>query len=215
MGKLPGGPVETRLAATLFLLLLGLANLFGAWEVRNFASFTPRGVAGAVASSGKAGQVMTSGHDSHAMTDSGHAGHDMPATGHEGHDMSAGASEEKSITLETLDKPHHHIDRGLLVQDSHVHIPAYAMTAAFLALIVFGLRLSSRARVVLVLLAFAAPFLDFVGLWGAHLSSGAGVGWGAVAVAGGFLMGLVYLAVLVLTLSQCWFRIRKQGEIHA
>jgi len=215
MGKLPGGPVEIRLAATLFLLLLGLANLFGAWEVRNFASFTPRGVAGAVASSGKAGQEMTSGHDSHAMTDSGHMGHDMSAAGHEGHDMSAGAPEEKPITLETLDKPHHHIDRDLLVQDSHVHIPAYAMTAAFLALIVFGLRLSSRARVVLVLLAFAAPFLDFVGLWGAHLSRGAGVGWGAVAVAGGFLMGLVYLTVLLLTLSQCWFRIRKQGEIHA
>jgi hypothetical protein len=214
MGKLPGGPVELRLAATLFLLLLGLANLFGAWEVRNFASFTPAGVAGAVASSGKAGQDMTSsGHDSHAMTDSGHEGHDMPATGHAGHDMSAGAPEEKPITLETLDKPHHHIDRDLLVQDSHVHIPAYAMTAAFLALIVFGLRLSSRARVALILLAFAAPFLDFVGLWGAHLSSGSGLAWGAVAVAGGALMGLVYVVVLFLTLSQCWFQ--RQGEIHA
>ena len=86
--------------------------------------------------------------------------------------MSSGAPEEKPITLETLDKPHHHIDRDLLVQDSHVHIPAYAMTAAFLALI---------------LLAFAAPFLDFVGLWGAHLSSGAGVAWGAVTVRLGFL----------------------------
>jgi hypothetical protein len=214
MGKLPGGPVELRLAATLFLLLLGLANLFGAWEVRNFVSFTPAGVAGAVASSGNAGLDMTSsGHDSHAMTDSGHAGPDMPATGHAGHDMAAGVSEEKPITVETLDKPHHHIDRDLLVQDSHVHIPAYAMTAAFLALIVFGLRLSSRARVALILLVFAAPFVDFVGLWGAHLSSGGGLGWGAVAVAGGALMGLVYVAVLVLTLWQCWFR--RQGEIHA
>ena len=124
-----------------------------------------------------------------------------------------GSSGEKPIELETLDKPRHHIDRELLVQDSHVHIPAYAMTAAFLSLIVLGLRLSSRARAALIVLAFAAPFLDFFGLWAANLWSGVGVVWGAVAVAGGFLMGLVYLVILVFTLRQCWFR--RQGETHA
>ena len=52
MGKLPESPFEARLAATLFLLLLGVADLFGAWQVRNFAAFTPDGVARAVAPSG-------------------------------------------------------------------------------------------------------------------------------------------------------------------
>jgi len=50
MGSLPGGPLEARFAATLFLLLLGLANFFGAWQVRQFVTFTPAGVASAVGS---------------------------------------------------------------------------------------------------------------------------------------------------------------------
>jgi hypothetical protein len=220
MGKIPSGPLEVRLAATLFLLLIGLANLFGAWEVRNFSAFTPSGVAGSLAPAGVEGTGMPkhdmpmSGHEGHDhdMAAMGHEGHDMAAMGHEGHDMTA-SSGEKPISLETLDKPRHHIDRDLLVQDSHVHIPAYAMTAAFLALIVFGLKLSSRTRALLVLLAFAAPFLDFLGLWTAHLSRSASFVGGLLAVGGGFLMGLVYLVVLVSTLWQCWFH--RQGETHA
>ena len=184
MGKLPDSPLEVRLAATFFLLLMGLANLFGAWQVKNFASFTPSGVAGAFRSSE-----------------------------HEGHSPPAGVSQEKPIDPASLNDQPHHIGRELLVQDTHVHLPVYAMAAAFFALILFGLRLSSRARVVLILGAFAAPVLDFAGLWGAHLSSESGRFWGAVAVFGGFLMGLVYLIVLVLTLKQCWFS--RQGEDHA
>jgi hypothetical protein len=208
MGKIPSGPFEVRLAATLFLLLIGLADLFGAWEVRNFSAFTPSGVAGSLAPAG----VEGTGMPKHDMPMSGHEGHDMAAMGNESHDMTASPA-EKPISLETLDKPRHHIDRDLLVQDSHVHIPAYAMTAAFLVLIVFGLKLSSRTRVLLVLLAFAAPFLDFLGLWTAHLSRSAGFVGGLLAVGGGFLMGLVYLVVLVSTLWQCWFH--RQGETHA
>jgi hypothetical protein len=180
MGRLPDAPLEVRLAATLFLLLLGLANLFGAWQVRNFAAFTPRGVAAAVGPEGRE-----------------HAAHDA----HDAH----GNMGETPIDLDALDQPRHRIDRQLLVQDSHVHIPVYAITAALLAAILFGLRLSSRGRVGLVLLLFAAPFLDFAGLWGAHLGE-APLFWGSVAVAGGFAMGAAYLIVLGLTLSQCWFR---------
>ena len=183
MGKLPASALEVRLAATLFLLSLGLADLFGAWQVRNFASFTPTGVA-------------------EAFRSSGHEGHAAPAV-----------SEEKPVDPSGLNDRPHRVDRQLLVQDTHVHLPAYAMAAAFFALIILGLRLSRRARVVLVLSAFAAPVLDFAGLWGAHLWSEAGRFWGAVAVFGGFLMGLVYLIVLVLTLKQCWFS--RQGEDHA
>jgi hypothetical protein len=184
MGKLPESPLEVRLAATFFLLLMGLANLFGAWQVGNFASFTPSGVAGAFRSSE-----------------------------HEGHPRPAGVSEEKRIDPASLNVEPHRIGRELLVQDSHVHVPVFAMAAAFFALIVSGLRLSQRVRIVLVLAAFAAPVLDFAGLWGAHLWSGSGRLWGAVAVFGGCLMGLVYLVVLVLTLKQCWFP--GQGEAHA
>ncbi|HEY6931007.1 MAG TPA: hypothetical protein VJA66_15140 [Thermoanaerobaculia bacterium] len=208
MGKIPSGPFEVRLAATLFLLLVGLANLFGAWEVRNFSAFTPGGVAASLAPAGVEGTGMSM----HDMPMGGREGHDMSSMGHEGHDMTA-SSAEKPISLETLDRPRHHIDRDLLVQDSHVHIPAYAMTAAFLVLIVFGLKLSSRTRALLVLLAFAAPFLDFLGLWTAHLSRRASFAGGLLAVGGGFLMGLVYLIVLASTLWQCW--LHRQGETDA
>lgn len=180
MGKLPESPFEVRLAVTLFLLLLAVADLFGAWQVKNFAAFTPSGLAATM----RAPDQSMSG-------------------------MEHGAMEEKPIDLSTLNEVRHHIDRELLVQDTHVHVPVYAMTAAFLSAILFGLRLSSRPRTALVLLAFTAPFLDFAGLWGTHLWAGAARFWAALALGGGFLMGLVYVAVLGLTLRQCWFR--KQG----
>ena len=189
MGKLPHSALEIRLAATLFLLLLGVANIFGAWQVRNFAAFTPSGVAASVAPE---------------------AHHDMTMAC-----CQTSAAEEKPVDLATLNRPRHQVSRDLLVQDTHVHVPVYAITAALLSLIVFGLSLSSGARVALVLCAFAAPFFDFTGLWGAHLFPNAGTFFGGMAVGGGFSMGIAYLIVLALTLSQCWF-FRKRLEVdHA
>jgi hypothetical protein len=188
MGKLAQSPFEVRLAATLFLLLLGVADLFGAWEVRNFASFTPAGTAATVAP-----------HQAHAMA------------------MCAGCGTmamEHPVDLAGLDRPQHVIDHDLLVQDTHVHVPVYAITAGVLSLLVFGLRLGSRARSALVLAAFAAPLLDMAGLWGAHLAPRAGTLFGGITVAGGFAMGLVYLFVLAVTLKQCWWR-RPQGGSDA
>jgi hypothetical protein len=179
MGKLPEGPIEVRLAATLLLLLMGVANFFGAWQVRQFASFTPAGTAATVAPEGH---------------------HDMTMIC-----CQTSAAEEKPVDIKTLDEPHHVINRELLVQDTHVHVPVYALSAGLLALIVFGLRLLSRLRVALVSLLFAAPLADFAGLWGAHLFPRAGSLFGFVAVAGGFAMGAAYLVILVLTLWQCWF----------
>ena len=183
MGKLPGSVLEVRLAATLFLLLLGLADLLGAWQVKNYAGFSPQSVAATVAP------------EVHEMGPHQEMGMEMP------------------IDVSAINAPRHRIDRELLVQDSHVHVPVYAITSALLALVVFGLQLSSSARVGLVLAGFAAPALDFAGLWGAHLWSASGKFWGAVAVGGGFLMGLVYLVILVLTIAQCWFR--RQGDENA
>jgi hypothetical protein len=189
MGKLPTGPLEVRLAATLFLFLLGIADLFGAWEVRNFSSFTPRGIAKTVAAER---------HD--AMMMPGHIGTMI---------------EEKPVDLESLDRPRHAIGRDLLVQDTHVHVPVYALTAAALCLIVFGLALSSPARIVLVALAFAAPTLDFVGLWGAHLFPRLGAFFGGVALVSGFAMGLAWAIVFGITLSQCWFSRSRKEHRHA
>ncbi len=187
MGKLPNAPFEARLAATLFLLLLGLADFFGAWQVRHFASFTPKGVAATVGA-----------RERHEMT--------MEC-------CSLSTSAETPVEPSALNQPDHHIDRELLVQDSHVHIPVYAMTAALLAMVALGLDLSSRARSILIALLFAAPFFDFVGLWGAHLFPAAGTAFGALAVAGGFSMGAAYLVVLVIAINQLW--IRRKERSHA
>jgi hypothetical protein len=188
MGKLPQSPFEVRLAATLFLLLLGVADLFGAWEVKNFAAFTPAGTAATVAPETPHAMAMCAACGTMAM--------------------------EHPVDLASLDRPKHVINRDLLVQDTHVHVPVYAITALLLSLLACGLRLGSRARSAAVLAAFAAPFLDMMGLWGAHLLPRAGWLFGGITVAGGFSMGLVYLFVLAVTLSQCWWR-RPQGDSDA
>ncbi len=185
MGRLPAAPFELRLAVLLFLALLGVADAFGAWEVRNFAAFTPGAVADTVA----------------------------PMEAHDGAAGPADAS-ERPVDLATLNRPHHMIDRALLVQDTHVHVPAYALTAALLSLIVCGLAMSSRARSALVLAAFAAPFLDFAGLWGAHLDPRHGRGFGVLTVVGGFAMGAVYLLVLVAVLLQCFLQRPRPETLH-
>lgn len=189
MGKLPSAPFEVRLAAVLFLLLLGVADLFGAWEVKNFADFTPRGVAATLRPP-----------EARAMTMCEHC---------------SSMAAEHEVDLAALDKPRHTIGRDLLVQDTHVHIPAYALTAAALSLIVFGLALPGAARSAVVALAFAAPFADFVGLWGAELWPGHGLLFGGLTIAGGFSMGLAYLVVLVLTLVQCALARTSKEGLHA
>ncbi len=183
LGRLPRGPFELRLAVTLFLLLLGVADLFGAWQVKNFSSFSPPEVARSLAPRTSA----------------------SPADG---------AGGEHPISLTDLDRDNHHIEGELLVQDTHVHVPAYDLCALALAAIVLGLELGSRLRSGLIFLAFAAPAADFVGLWGARLAPSWGVGWATLAVAGGLAMGLVYLVVLVLTLKQCWFSRSAKEPSH-
>jgi hypothetical protein len=189
MGKLPQAPFEVRLAATLFLLLLGVADVFGAWEVKNFADFTPKGVAATVKPEESKPMAMCEHCSSMAA--------------------------EHEVDLAALDRPRHVIGRELLIQDTHVHIPAYALTAAALSLIVFGLALRSAARSAVVALAFAAPFADFVGLWGAQLWPRHGLFFGVLTIAGGFSMGLAYLVVLVFTLAQCWFFRSGKESSHA
>src|SRR5450830_1339910 len=186
MGRLPQSPVEIRLAVTLFLALLGIADFFGAWQVKNFAAFTPRGVAATVAPQTQHSMAMEC--------------------------CSVTAMEEMPVEPASLDRPTHRIVRELLVQDTHVHVPVYALAAASLALVLFGLRLSSRARVGLVVCAFAAPFLDFAGLWGAHLDPGHGALFGAFAVGGGFAMGICFVIVFVVAMAQLWLPLKKNNH---
>lgn len=197
MGRLPHSALEVRLAATLFLLLLGVADLFGAWEVANFSSFTPSGVAATVTPPGQ--HSLASGVSMDGM----------------GTVAEHSTSREEPVDLAALNRPKHTISRDLLVQDTHVHMPSYALTAAALSLVVFGLALSSRLRVTIVLLAFAAPLADFIGLWGAHLAPATGIFFGGLAVAGGFAMGLAYLIILWITLVQCWLRKPAEETHHA
>lgn len=182
-GWLSASPVEVRLAVTLFLVLMGLANIFGFWQVRDFAAFSPKGIA----------ETVSPGGPESAVSDDGTA-------------------TEVAVNLDQLNSPPHHIERDLLVQDSHVHIPAYALTAAALSLIVLGLQLSSTMRSTLIAFAFAAPFADFGGLWGAHLAPGYGTAFGALAMIGGFGMGIAYTAIAAIALVQCWWPRRLGGS---
>jgi hypothetical protein len=64
----------------------------------------------------------------------------------------------------------------------------------------------------LVLAAFAAPFLDFAGLWGAHLAPGLGTFFGALAVGGGFAMGICFAVVFVVTIAQLWLPSKENSH---
>ncbi len=186
MGMLRESALEIRLGVTLFLLLLGIADFFGACQVRNFAAFTPKGVAATVAPETHTAMTMAC--------------------------CSTSAAEEKAVDLSMLDHPRHQINRELLIQDTHVHVPVYAITALLLAAVVCALALSTPTRIALIVGAFAAPFLDFAGLWGGNFFPARGVFFGAVALAGGFAMGAVYLVVLVLALVQSWLH-RPSKEV--
>jgi hypothetical protein len=112
---------------------------------------------------------------------------------------------EMPVDVNTLDQPVHHIDRELLIQDTHVHLPAYAITAAILSLIVFGLQMRTAGRMALVLALFSAPALDFIGLWGIQLFPSNQILFATICLFGGVLMALAYSVVLVLSLKQMWF----------
>jgi len=97
----------------------------------------------------------------------------------------------------------HHVDRDLLVQDTHVHMPMYAVIAAGLSLIVLGLPLSRSMGLAVIALLFAAPWLDFAGMWLTKLASPR---FAIVTLAGGWAMALGYTIVAVIATYQMWWR---------
>lgn len=170
--------VPVKWLVTCLLATFGIAYGFGAWMVGLYAGFTPKSV---------------------ALT-------------YSGPEMTMHMPPESTVVVqhpvtmgELAEEDHHAVDLDLLVQDTHVHVPMYGVVAAALSVVVLGLALSRAAALGLVTLLFAAPWLDFAGMWLTKLVS---PGFAVVTLAGGWAMGVGYLAVTAVALWQMWSRTR-------
>src|SRR2546421_592596 len=130
--------VRVRWLVTLLLVTLGASYAFGAWMVGLYAGFGTRKVAETYGPAGESMMAMQMPPDTTVVV-------------------------EHAIAPAEMGEEHHHVDRGLLVQDTHVHMPMYAVIAACLSVIALGLTLSRWACLALIGLLFAAREL--------HLSS--------------------------------------------
>lgn len=166
--------VRVKWLVTCLLATFGIAYAFGAWMVGLYAGFSPKSVA------------VTYGGSPMAMH--------MPPD--------STIVVQHPVTMgELAEEDHHTVDRDLLVQDTHVHVPMYGVIAASLSVVVLGLALSPRAALALVTLLFAAPWLDFAGMWLTKLVSPA---FAVVTLAGGWAMGVGYLVVAAVAVWQMW-----------
>ena len=159
---------------TCLLATLGLGYLFGPWMVGLFSGFTPQSVA-----------VTFASPEMHMA---------MPPA-------STMVMEHPMTLQEFGAHDHYTVDRNLLVQDTHVHVPIYGIIAAALSLVVLGLDLARRWGYALITLLFAAPWLDFAGMWLTKLVSS---GFAVLTVAGGWAMGFAYTIVTGVALWQMW-----------
>ena len=160
---------------TCLLATFGIAYAFGAWMVGLYAGFTPQSVA------------ATYAEPEMAMP--------MPP------DTSMVVHRRVTLSELAMADEHHTVDRDLLVQDTHVHVPMYGVIAAALSLIVLGLALPRWSAVALITLLFAAPWLDFAGMWLTKLAS---PGFAAVTLLGGWAMGAGWAIVTGLACWQMW-----------
>jgi hypothetical protein len=170
--------LRVRWLVTFLLATLGTAYLFGAWMVGLYAGFSARSVAETYGPGGESAMAMQMPPDSTMVT-------------------------ERPVSMAELGEEQHHVDRDLLVQDTHVHMPMYAVIAAALSIIVLGLAISRPAGLALIALLFAAPWLDFAGMWLTKLASPR---FAIVTLAGGWAMALGYTIVAVLATYQMWWR---------
>ena len=166
---------------TCLLGTFGLAYLFGGWMVALYAGFTPARVAKSYVEPTVAAAPETTMVMEHPMQMS---------------EFGAGDTSEV-----------HLVDLKLLIQDTHVHVPMYGVIATLLSIVVLGLGLSRRAGFLLISLLFAAPWLDFAGMW---LTKFASSHFAVLAVAGGWSMGLGYTIVALLALRRMWLMPRAE-----
>jgi hypothetical protein len=167
--------IRVRWLVTLLLATLGTSYLFGAWMVGLYAGFSTRKVAETY---GPAGEAMMM---------------QMPPD--------TTMQVEQDVSLSEMTEEQHHVDRNLLVQDTHVHMPMYAVIAACLSVITLGLRVPRSGGLAIIALLFAAPWLDFAGMWLTKLASPR---FAMVTLAGGWAMALGYTIVAALALWQMW-----------
>lgn len=159
---------------TCLLATLGLSYVFGALMVSLYAGFTPRRVAATYA----------------------------------GPEMSMPMPPETTIVVQHpmamadfAKAEVHTVDTNLLIQDTHVHVPMYGVIAAALGVVVAGLSLRRGWALGLITLLFAAPWLDFAGMW---LTKFASPRFAILTLVGGWAMGAGYLTVAALATYQMW-----------
>ena len=170
--------LRVRWLVTLLLATLGTSYLLGAWMVGLYAGFSTSKVAETYGPSGEVAMAMQMPPDSTVVT-------------------------ERPISMAEMGEEQHHVDRDLLVQDTHVHMPMYAVIAACLSVIALGLSLSRPAGLAIITLLFAAPWLDFAGMWLTKLASPR---FAIVTLAGGWAMALGYTIVAAVATYQMWWR---------
>ena len=128
--------VSVRLAAVLFMLVLGYSYLFAFLMVREWAGLTPADVAATY----------------------------VPMEMSEELPMSSESS-TSALDLGSMESEHHMVDTSLLIQDSHIHIMIYAIVAALQTLIILGLDWRAGWRNAVITAAFGFGALDFSGQW--------------------------------------------------
>jgi hypothetical protein len=161
---------SVKLAALLFLLVLGYAYVFAFLMVKTWSGLTPSRV--------QATYVPAPSMNMAAMPE---------------HSQSS----EQALDLGTVPEMKHNVDTALLIQDSHIHIMIYAIVAALLTLIILGLDWPAWWRDTVIVGAFGFGALDFAGQWLMKFGLG-GFAW--LTILSGWGMSLVYLIVLYSTI---------------
>lgn len=166
---------------TCLLATFGLSYIFGALMVSLYAGFTPARVAATYA-----GPEMS-----------------MPMP------PETTMVVNRPMSMADFAKPEvHAVDTNLLIQDTHVHVPMYGLIAAALSVVVLGLSVSRAGALSLITLLFAAPWLDFAGMW---LTKFVSPRFAILTLLGGWAMGAGYLVVTALAVYQMW-RLPKGAE---
>jgi hypothetical protein len=163
---------SVKLAAVLFLLVLGYSYVFAFFMVKTWAGLTPA-------------RVQATYVPAPAMSDSM-----MPMESH---------ATMQALDLAAMPKMQHTVDTQLLVQDSHIHIMIYAIVAALETLVVLGLGWRPAIRDAVILGAFGFGALDFAGQW--LMKAGIG-GFAWLTILSGWGMALTYVIILVRTLTE-------------
>ena len=170
--------LRVRWLVTLLLATLGTSYVFGAWMVGLYAGFSTTKVAETYGPAGEAPMSMQMPPETTMVT-------------------------ERPVSMAEMGEEQHHVDMNLLVQDTHVHMPMYAVIAAGLSVIVLGLPVSRSIGLAIIALLFGAPWLDFAGMWLTKLASPR---FAIVTLAGGWAMALGYTIVAALAAYQMWWR---------